>query len=177
MVKHWLVTWTTYATWLPGDPRGFRTWRAREYVPPPQRYAVGDEAMYESVGYQCRHAAAQATAGPAVQLSAEQRRTVLTATVHELAWTPLEPTILAVEAVHVHLLAEFGEASIRRVVGRLKSAATRALKEHGSQPTKRFWAKGCHMRSFSDETAIHRAFEYVQRHRDQGAAIHTWRTP
>ncbi len=23
MDRYWLLTWTTYATWLPGDPRGF----------------------------------------------------------------------------------------------------------------------------------------------------------
>ena len=22
MDRYWLITWTTYATWLPGDPRG-----------------------------------------------------------------------------------------------------------------------------------------------------------
>jgi hypothetical protein len=177
MAKHWLVTWTTYAAWLPGDPRGFRTWRAREYVPPPERYVVSAETTYQSPMYQRRHETAQSAAGSPIQLTPDQRQTVLTATVHELAQTPLEPTILSVEAAHIHLLAEFGEAVIRRMVGRLKSAATRALKEHGSEPTKRFWAKGCHMRSFSAEPSIRRAFEYVQRHRDQGAAIHTWRTP
>jgi len=37
-----LITWTTYGHWLPGDPRGFRTRGAKEFVPPPQRYTNGE---------------------------------------------------------------------------------------------------------------------------------------
>jgi hypothetical protein len=41
MDKYWLVTWVTYGSWLPGDPRGFRTFRGREYVPPPGALRAG----------------------------------------------------------------------------------------------------------------------------------------
>lgn len=177
-MKHWLVTWTTYATWLPGDSRGFRTWRGREYVPPPQRYAVGDRPTYDAGFYKARLEAARTAADAEVNLSAAERQVVLASVRDELQETVLKPTVLAVGAAHVHLLAEFGEVPIRRMVGRLKAAATRAMREKcGSEPDKRFWAKGCHMRSCDDDASIRSAFEYVERHRNEGAAIHVWRTP
>ncbi len=46
---YFLITWTTYGYWLPGDPRGFRTRRAKEYVHPPERYSDG--ATYEPEKY------------------------------------------------------------------------------------------------------------------------------
>ena len=57
--KWWLVTFGTYGVWLPGDPRGFQTWRGREYVPPPARYAKPGEATYDPAPHRTRYAAAK----------------------------------------------------------------------------------------------------------------------
>src|SRR5258708_35638890 len=51
----WLVTWSTYGSWLPGDPRGFQIWRGQEYVPPPKRYAKPGEDTYDRSKYVQRH--------------------------------------------------------------------------------------------------------------------------
>ena len=46
MAKWWLVSWTTYGTWLPGDERGYCTWRKRTYVAPPKRFAKPGEPQH-----------------------------------------------------------------------------------------------------------------------------------
>jgi hypothetical protein len=171
----WLVTWNTYGTWLPGDPRGFQTWRGNEYVPPPRRYARPGESVYDPRKYASRHAAARAMTEEPVRLTLAQQRVALPAIVKDIAELPIMPAIMALGPDHVHLLAKFGSLKIRPTVGRLKSMATRAIKD--SDPKfnpKRTWAKECHERRLDDEPAYRTAFAYVERHADQGFLIHTW---
>lgn len=174
----WLVTWNTYGTWLPGDPRGFRTWRGHEYVPPPQRYAKPGEPVYDSREYAARQMATRAITDTPVRLTPSQQQFTLAAIVNDIAELPMTPAVMSVGTDHVHLLARFGSLKIRPTVGRLKSMATRAIKE--ADPTfdpNRAWAKDCHERRLDDESAYRTGFAYVQRHTDEGALIHIWRKP
>src|SRR5262245_36604629 len=108
-MKWWLVTWSTYASWLPGDPRGFQTWRGKEYVPPPTRYANPGAATYDPRKYVGRYKAAKASAVAApVKLSPKQREIVTDAVVTEIAKLPVVSAVLAVAAEHSHLLVKFG---------------------------------------------------------------------
>ena len=75
--KYWLVTWTTYGTWLPGDPRGFRTWRGKVYVPPPARYGDSGESVYDPSHYVDRYQVAVDAVERPVLLSTSQRQAVL----------------------------------------------------------------------------------------------------
>lgn len=169
--KCWLVTWTTYGTWLPGDPHGFRTWRGKVYVPPPARYANQDAPAYDASRYADRYQAAVDAIERPILLSTSQRRVVLDALLDDLGTIGIMPSILAVDDRHVHLLARFGKYLIRPTVGRLKSIATRRLRDSGFTG-KRVWGKGCHMRSLADERAYETALEYVRKHQDEGALIH-----
>lgn len=173
--KWWLVTWTTYGSWLPGDPRGFRTWRGREYVAPPKRYAGVDETPYRAADYGERYRLSQEISDDSVSLNPDQRRTACDACVADIIELGLAASVIAVGAVHTHLLARFGSRPIRPTAGRLKSMMTRGIKEHDSsfQP-KRTWSKGCHPSSCEDEREYHAKFRYVVRHRDEGAVVHVW---
>lgn len=175
MGNWWLVTWNTYGTWLPGDPRGFRTWRGHTYVPPPRRYAAPGEPTYDRRKFADVHARALNKTSDAVRLVPPHRQVAMAAIVQDIAQLPLRPAILAVGGEHVHFLAKFGSLKIRQTVGRLKSEATRAIKQ--ADPAflpKRTWAKECHMRRLDDERAYCNAYAYIQRHINEGAAIHTW---
>jgi hypothetical protein len=172
-MKWWLVTWTTYATWLPGDPRGFQTWRARVFVPPPPRYAKPGERTYEPEPWAAKHRMATRDSDPPVRLTPEQRVVVLKSILEELEQMAVESAVLAVDATHVHWLARFGQATIRPAVGRLKAAATRRLKENGFQG-KRPWTKNCHMKSKNTEHEFATALNYVVRHERQGADVYVW---
>lgn len=167
--KSWLVTWATYGSWLPGDPRGFRTFRAKEYVPPPERYAKDGEATYDPQDYADRYAKAKEQTPTAVRLSAAEQSICMKAIVEELALLQIPVHIISVEDYHVHLIAPFGVHWIRPTVGRLKSAATRAIPNPGDR--KRIWAKNCHMASLNSDTALVNATAYVRHHGEQGAII------
>ena len=90
MSQWWLITWTTYGTWLPGDPRGFQTWQGHEFVPPPARYAKLGEPTYNLADYAERYDNARRTmVGEPVRLSTDQQRIALGAIVAEVGQMPL----------------------------------------------------------------------------------------
>lgn len=173
MGRWWLVTWVTYASWLPGDPRGFKTWRKRQYVPPPTGKSHFGEPTYRSEDYIEEHDQARAISGATVVLLSQERRLVLATMVEELEELSIWPSIVAVAEQHVHLIAKFGSLRIRPTVGRFKFATTQRLNRNGFR-SQRPWAKGCHMESLPTEEAFLQAFEYIRKHQDDGAAVRIW---
>lgn len=175
MGKWWLITWTTYGTWLPGDPRGFQTWRGETYVPPPKRYAKPGERTYRPEEYKFDYEIAQRSmVEDPVRLTIEQCRIAVDAIVSEVAQTSIVPAILAIGSEHSHFLAKFGALKIRPAVGKLKAAATRELHEYGIG-SENVWTQGCRMKSKSTPQEFGGAFEYVLRHEQEGAVVYIWR--
>lgn len=170
MTPWWLVTWTTYGTWLPGDPRGFRTWRGREHVPPPRRYAKPGQATYDPAVYGQRHESAQEAAKGVVTLTIGEQKTTLHVIINEIALVAIRPAAMSVGPTHVHLLAQFGSLMIRPTVGRLKAAATRALQN----PSTRVWAKNCHMASKRTPDQFTAALNYVRHHVNEQCLVYCW---
>jgi len=172
--KWWLITCRTFGTWLPGDPRRFQTWRGREHVPPPKRYAKPGEAAYRAENYTQEYAAAQdSLSEEPVRLNDAQRNIAANAIVDDIATTLVFPVILAVGDVHVHLLAKFGSLRIRPTMGRFK-AGTRELHLTGIN-SDRVWTRGCHMKSEATREEFISAFKYVQRHEANGCIVHVWK--
>lgn len=171
----WLVTWTTYGSWLPGDARGFRTWRGRERVAPPRRFATHSDDVYEPARYVTRYREAVAQCSTGVCLNVTHRQVALKAIVEDVNALNLPAAVLAVADWHVHLVAQFGGLPIRPTVGRFKSEATRAIKaaDDNYEP-KRSWTKGCHMESLKDDASLDAACRYVAGHVLQGAVVYTW---
>jgi len=174
--KWWLITWSTFGTWLPGDPRGFQTWRGRKHVPPPKKYAKENEPTYKSKNYEGLHAVSERNSGDAVELSMPHQKLALKAIVNDLKNVPLNPAIIAVGSTHVHFLAHFGELRIRRTIGRLKASATRELHESGNS-NERIWSRNCHMKSKDNNREFETAFNYIARHREESALVHIWQRP
>ncbi len=175
--RWWFVTWTTCGTWLPGDPRGFQTWRGREYVPPPKRYAQPGEATYDPIPYRELRRQAQAfLAEPPARLDESRRSIVAAAFAEEFDLIPPVPSVLAIDAVHVHLLVRTGSYSLRNAAGRLKAAASRHLHLAGFTQRK-VWCQGCHLKSKDTPAEIRGAFDYICRHQREGVTIHIWRHP
>jgi hypothetical protein len=171
----WLVTWTTYGSWLPGDPRGFRTWRGYERVAPPPRFATNSDDTYEPTKYSDRYAKAKTLCSAAVRLNTDHRATAVRAIVSDVDAMQIPAAVLAVADWHVHFVGQFGSRPIRPTVGRLKSVATRAIKELDNNfDPKRSWTKGCHMKSLNDDASLIAACRYVARHAAQGAVVYTW---
>jgi hypothetical protein len=169
----WLITWSTFGSWLPGDPRGFQTWRGKECVPPPTRYAKAGEKIYNPAKYSARYRKVQAIVGETVRLSVNQRECVLDAVVGEIAKLSLIPAALSVSAEHCHFLSKFGALKIRPTIGVLKGEATKSLRASGFD-SDRIWSRECHPKSKREGREFSTALTYVRNHANEGAAIYIW---
>lgn len=173
MANWWLISWTTYATWLPGDKRGYCTWRGKKYVAPPKRYAKPGDPTYRAPEHLAVNKLAKSISDPPVYFTRDQMRIAIDAIAQEIAEIPLVPAILSVGDWHVHWLCYFGPLKIRPIVSRVKAAATRELNASGFQ-AKRPWTKGCNIKSKSTRRACRNSYKYVRDHRDQGCLIYEW---
>jgi hypothetical protein len=169
----WLVTWSTYGSWLPGDPRGFQTRRGNEYVPPPKRYAKSGEPTYNPSDYSNRYQAAKAVVSGSIKLGPGQRKCVLEAVVGQISRLPVIAAALTVSSEHSHLLAKFGNLRIRQTAGVLKGEATKALHDAGFSE-ERIWGAECHMKSKKEGREFQIAFTYVVNHVNEGAEVFIW---
>jgi len=95
------VTWGTYGSWLPGDPRGFRTRRHRTHVegdyknpPPPGIY----EGLHNYARAKLRK--------PPVVLPQDLRPTVGLACLEQFAKEDARVYALSVGGEHVHVAAD-----------------------------------------------------------------------
>ncbi|MEM9252591.1 MAG: hypothetical protein AAGB29_09615 [Planctomycetota bacterium] len=158
------VTFSTLGTWLPGDPRGFRTRHHKLHSsgdhrnPPPADEHSGLHRWTQ------QRAASAITFNPTQRQIALDAMTEKTSQHHALA--------IAVSANHVHALTELPTtpAETRAIVGEWKRIASHAL--HHDLPG-RIWARGCGLKPIADRDHQRRTFHYICRHVDEGAAL--WR--
>jgi hypothetical protein len=177
MSKEWfLVTWTTYGTWLPGDPRGFRTRNAREYVPPPARYAKADERVYDPDAFSSRHTQAQVDLEkPPVRLNRGQQQFVADDLYDQLVKDGERAFLLSVEATHVHVLAEFEAKTVKREAGRYKGRLSNRLSKQFPDLAGRVWSGGSHAEPKRTRQQVRGAAEYIRRHIHQGAVVREYK--
>src|ERR1700753_4272131 len=91
------LTWATYASWLPGDPRGHWSPQMDEwghYLGPRHKQNDGDPTTLARARVMAK--------GPEVTLSTEERNVVATPLSAVARDTPL--LACAIEPTHVHLL-------------------------------------------------------------------------
>ena len=164
---HWYhITGSTYGTWLPGDPRGYRTRHHREHVegdyknPPPKGAGTS------------RHDHAKALLKrPPVVLAPPSRRLACDSMAEALQCHDVQPAAIAVSATHYHILAQFPEDNPRKLTGIAKKRSARALSEQGHIPEGGAWAARSRAHPINDEQHLHTAHNYILRHRYQGAQV------
>jgi hypothetical protein len=156
------INGNTYGTWLPGDPRGFRTRHHREHVegdyknPPPK--GVYD-ARYQRSKEQMRKAP--------VFIEREHLAVAGQAFVNDLLKRGTELIALSLGPAHYHLLGRFQPDNIRWPVGLAKRAASLALTPLGYEGS--VWAVRCKITPISDREHQVRAFHYILKHSCEGA--------
>jgi len=159
--RYWLITWTTYGTWLPGDERGFvsgvRDQRGDRQIHnlPGTEYERGERGM-------ALHAERTQTS-PAVRLTRAQALTVseqIQATAAIRQWR-----IGAVAAMsnHVHVVVGVaGDPEPNTVLRDFKAFASRALNRLvGAQQC--WWTQSGSTRKLPDESSVIAAIRYVQK--------------
>ncbi len=151
----------TYGTWLPGDPRGWRSEDHKIHVdgdyksPPPPG---SDEGLHEHSQNRMKN--------DAVFLSQFHCFQALDIWVSALQHYQLEIAAIAIGSHHWHVLAKFPDHQPRITIGKVKSWSTRQL-----DIPKPIWATKCRCQPIADPSHWENARGYILKHVYQGAAV------
>jgi REP element-mobilizing transposase RayT len=140
----YMVTWTTYGTWLQGDKR---------------KYVKDGQILLPNEGL--AEANAQALMKRPVRFDRRQRQMVEDAIRQKASQFNQQIYALAVRSNHVHLLLKYIPKPIELVVQHYKSSAFMALRKIGI--TGQIWTKGFNRRYCFDEATLQKKIEYVNK--------------
>jgi REP element-mobilizing transposase RayT len=171
MDRYWLLTWTTYGTWLPGDARSFVSDVPHGHGPEVRHNAPG--TPYDADDDRVRQRALALLVGEAGWLTAEQARVVAEQFRQTARFRGWLLSAGAVMANHVHLVVGApGDPDPAKLIHDFKSYATRALKAAGHVPSgARWWTESGSRQKLPDDQAVSAAIEYVRR---QHAPLVVW---
>lgn len=156
----------TYGTWLPGDPKGFRTRHHREHIvgdyknPPPK-------GMYDK---RHQHAKGLMKRDP-IFLTPEQRLPVVRLLVESLQRRNFDIATACVTDVHFHILARIPDHHPRHWIGVAKKESSHYAREADLAPPGGLWAARSktlpiHSRPHQINTA-----RYIFDHQKEGGAV------
>ena len=147
----YFLTWTTYGTWLPGDPRG---WNRKGEID-------------SLTGNSLIAATAKARMREDVFLLTISDRKVVEETIGDhceiRGW---ELHALNVRSNHLHVVVTAGENSPEKVVAELKTWCTRKLKE-AHEKRNRFWTQGASCRWLNSDDDLAKAVDYTNEAQDR----------
>src|SRR4030042_2968560 len=142
----YMITWTTYGTWLQGDVRG--------WVEDGNTYQVYPR-IEEANRKQMQHLAVRLTKG--------ERDVVREAILGKARERKQKICAISVGTNHVHIVLEYVACPIPKVVQAYKNSATVSLKRNGLRG--RVWTSGYDKRYCFDEGALRKRIEYVESNR------------
>ncbi len=158
----------TYGTWLPGDPRG---WRSRDHryhcngdyknPPPPGIY----DGMHEQA--KCR------MKRDAIWLDGEAVHIACDAFVEKLTGKGIEVAAIAIASYGYHVVGRFDDQKPRRWIGLAKKHSAFELVDAGCVGRGGVWAARGLCKPINDEAHWRNATRYVLKHVEEGAAV--WR--
>ncbi|QDT38814.1 transposase [Stratiformator vulcanicus] len=166
-MRHWLLTNTTYGTWLPGDRRGFVTSvrdrrpgespsiSRREHDQPLRPYDRDLPGLYRS--------AMDNLKGPPILLDGEKAELILAQfqeTAAYRAWSLLAASIMP---NHFHLVVQVeNDPDPKKLLSDFKAYASRKLNANYERPQSDTWwtTKGS-KRKLNDAKAVQDAINYV----------------
>ncbi len=139
----YMITFTTYGTWLQGDERGYV--KSGRILPGSQKLKQTNEQLQSQ---------------EVVVLSTIQQQIVRDAILKEAASRGHHIFAQAVNATHIHIVARYTPEPIDDVVAYYKTAARLALKDIGHEG--KVWTKGYDKRFCFDQETLQRRIKYVQ---------------
>ncbi len=141
----YMVTFTTYGTWLQGDKRGF---------------VKNGKILEVSKGLEQANKKRQS--GKKVTLKKEQCEIVRSAILQEAERIGENVLAVSVQSKHVHAVIEGGGRPVDMVVNRLRTAAYYALRERGFEG--KVWTRGFDKRFCFSEKDLDARVDYVNKH-------------
>lgn len=169
--RFWLLTWTTYGSWLPGDPRGFVS-HVRDGQGPRVRHNTPGTDFDADIP-QLEKSAEQSLKGKPVRLQPVHAEALL-AQFHETArFRGWRLFAVAIMANHVHVvLGVPGDPEPDGLLKDLKSYGSRALNRQFGKPVAgTWWTKSGSRRVLKKEDDVLAAVRYV---RDQEFPLIIW---
>ena len=159
--RYWLLTSTTYGTWLPGDERGFVSPIEIGVGPQIRQNTPGTPYDADMPGYE--RSAAAALKCPPIYFSVAQARAIL-AQLHETTnhrgW---RLCATAVMANHMHIVVGVpGDPEPAALLRDYKAYASRTLNNNWSKPESgTWWTESGSKRKLPDDDAVVAAVRYV----------------
>ncbi|HAL46107.1 MAG: hypothetical protein A2Y12_06705 [Planctomycetes bacterium GWF2_42_9] len=141
----YMITWTTYGTWLQGDERG--------YVKDGEVLSANpalEKSNLSSITQQI------------TKLNPQQKIKAQNAIIEEAKRINHKIYAIAVCSNHIHIVAENNQIPMSQVVSRYKNIATAALKHTGLMD--KIWSKGFDKRFCYDIKEINARIDYVNNH-------------
>lgn len=162
----WFLTWTTYATWLPGDRRGFVSPKFDRPQTESRNNHIG--TPYDSQRPLLFEMAASKVRGKPVFLNAAQAKIVkaqLEETARFRSWKICVGSILS---NHLHLLVGvMGDPDPATLLRDFKSYASRSLNRHYAKPTSgTWWTEQGSKRKIKDEKHFQSVRQYILQQND-----------
>jgi REP element-mobilizing transposase RayT len=158
----WLLTSTTYGTWLPGDARGFVSTVTEVDGQRVRHSQYGEPYDADMPGLET--AVREKMKGSPVYFSLEQAKTVFAQfreTAEHRGWLLFA---VAVMSNHFHVVADGGDANPESILRDLKSYASRALNRQWGRPASgTWWTTSGSKRRLTGEAAVTAAVRYVLR--------------
>jgi REP element-mobilizing transposase RayT len=175
MNRFWLITSTTYGTWLPGDMRGFVSRVENDPGPRVRHNVPGTPCDADIPGL--RQSARGLMRGEPIYLSGEQAVAVRDQFQETVRYRGWELHAASVMANHFHAVVEAPAATLStHILGDLKSYASRALNKRWSKPASgTWWTEGGSRRPLPDEQAVTVAVVYVVMRQERPLVV--WYAP
>jgi len=155
----WLLTWTTYGSWLPGDRRGFVSRRPTESGAHTIHNLPG--TLYDADRKELEESAKERMHGRAVVLTEAQAATALAAFTETAAAHHIAIIALSIMPDHVHILCQ-GEQDGARLMQLFKGASARRLsRAHALPDAPRWWTRSGSRRYLQKGSDLEPAVRYV----------------
>lgn len=148
MMPGYLLTWTTYGTWLHGDGRG-----SHERTTAGVRVVRPDRNTHEQAGSLMKETV--------FRLESSQRNTCERVIRDECDHREWQLGAIAVLSNHIHVVVH-ADAGPEKVMGTLKARISRRLREEGLV-RERVWTRHGSTRWLKDDASIRAAIDYVVR--------------
>ena len=166
-MRAWLLTNTTYGSWLPGDAKGSVTSvRDRRLNDPPSavriEHDIPGEPCEEAIPELQRSAESQMS-GPPIYLDNEKAEVVLRQFQETATYRGWMLRAVAIMYNHFHIVVQVtGDPHPRKVLADFKAYGTRALNtKYGRPPSETWWTDKGSKRKLHDEEALFAAISYV----------------
>ena len=142
----YMVTWTTYGTWLQGDKRGY----------------VRDGKIFgQNPRLEQRNKKNQT--GNIIKLTNKQQNIVRKAILEEARKMGQQVFAIAVCSNHIHIVVGYSGDGIETSVKHYKNSSMVALRKDGL--VGRVWTRGYDKRFCFDEKSLKNRIDYVEKHK------------